>query len=139
MSRLLVLLCAGLLLAAFSTNDALAQKKKIEITKKWSGSVADEKASKPAVITSAKGLEKVWKEWKAEGEVPKVDFDKNIIVTAYTVGSLLNVNAVNLDDNGNLTVLAIATRDFRPGFRYVLAVVRKDGVKTVEGKALPKE
>jgi ribosomal protein S12 len=44
-----------------------------------------------------------------------------------------------LDEKGNLIVLGFGTRDLRPGFRYVLGTVRKDAVKTVNGKALPKE
>jgi hypothetical protein len=31
------------------------------------------------------------------------------------------------------------TKDLRPGFRYVLGVVPREGVKTVNGKDLPKE
>jgi hypothetical protein len=42
-----------------------------------------------------------------------------------------------LEDNGNLMVLGLATRDFHPGFRYVLAVLSRTGVKTVNGKELP--
>src|SRR5690348_13122933 len=112
MTRILIpALFGAILLAAVSAEDVLAQKKKVEITKKYGGSVADEKAHKPVAITTAKGLDAIWKEWKAEGDVPKVDFDKNIVVTAYTVGSRLNMAGANLDDNGNLSVLAIATRD----------------------------
>jgi hypothetical protein len=33
----------------------------------------------------------------------------------------------------------MATRDLRPGFRYVIATVSREGVKTVNGKQLPKE
>jgi hypothetical protein len=106
---------------------------------KWNGSVEDEKALKPDVITSAKGLAAVWKAWKAAGETPKVDFDKNIVVAVYSVGSKLNIAGANRDDKGNLDVLGFGTRDIQPGFRYVLGIVSKDGVKTVNGKALPKE
>ena len=70
------LVCAVLAGSAFiaGASQAAAQKKKVEITKKWSGSVENEKAIKPECITSAKGLEAVWKDWKIEGDVPKVDF-----------------------------------------------------------------
>jgi hypothetical protein len=119
--------------------DAVAQKKKVEITKKWSGSVEDEKAIKPEFITSTKGLEAVWKAWKIQGDVPKVDFTKDIVVAVYSVGSKLNMAGATLDDNGNLTVLGFGTRDIRPGFRYVLGVVSRKGVKTVNKKELPKE
>jgi hypothetical protein len=139
MLRLACVLLAGLVLAAVSVQDVAAQKKKVEIGMKWNGSVEDEKAVKPDVITSAKGLAAVWKAWKVAGDVPKVDFDKNIVVAAYSVGSSLNIASVNLDDKGNLDVIGFGTRDIRPGFRYVLGVVSKDGVKTVGGQALPKE
>jgi hypothetical protein len=44
-----------------------------------------------------------------------------------------------LDDQGNLQVLGNATTDSAPGFRYVIATVPREGVKTVDGKELPKE
>jgi hypothetical protein len=140
MFRALVLvLLAGFVAAAVAPSEARAQKKKVEIGQKWSGSVDDEKASKPDCITTAKGLAAVWKAWKVGGDVPKVDFDKNIVVATYSVGSKLNLAAAILDEKGNLDVLGFGTRDIRPGFRYVLGVVSKDGVKTVNKKALPKE
>ena len=129
---------AGFAFAAVAP-PAAAQKKKVEITQKWSGSVADEKAIKPECITSAKGLEAVWKAWKIAGDVPKVDFTKAIVVAVYSGGSKLNMAGANLDNNGDLTVLGLGTRDIRPGFRYVLGVVSREGVKTVNKKNLPKE
>jgi hypothetical protein len=33
----------------------------------------------------------------------------------------------------------MATRDLRPGFRYVITTVSREGVKTVNGQTLPKE
>src|SRR6516225_8927298 len=127
---------AGFAFAAVAPH-AAAQKKKVEITKKWSGSVEDEKAMKPECITSAKGLKTVWKAWMIEGDVPKVNFTKDIVVAVYSVGSKLNMAGANLDDKGNLDVLGFGTRDIRPGFRYVLGVVSREGVKTVNRKALP--
>ncbi len=117
---------------------ASAQKKNVEITQKWNGSVEDDKLPKPEFITNSKGLETIWKAWKVKGDVPKVDFAKNIIVAVYTSGSRLSITGAKLDDAGNLEVLAISTADFGPGFRYVLGVVSKDGVKTVNKKNLPK-
>src|SRR5215468_7010690 len=135
---LLCAVLAGFAFAAVAPHTA-AQKKNVEITKKWSGSVEDEKAIKPDFITSVKGLEAVWKAWKIEGDVPKVDFTKDMVVAVYSVGSKLKMAGANLDDNGNLTVLGLGTRDIRPGFRYVLGVVSREGVKTVNKKDLPKE
>jgi len=139
MFRLLVGGLVGGLILAAAPNQGLAQKKKVEISKKWSGSVDDEKAIKPEVITSAKGLEAVWKAWKVKGEVPKVDFTTDMIVAVYSVGSKLDMAGANLDDKGNLDVLGFGTSDIRPGFRYVLGVVSRKGVTTVNRKDLPKD
>lgn len=120
------------------TTEVQAEKKQVKIIKEWKGSVADEKLQGvvPACITTAKSLEKLWTAWKLPEEMPKVDFDKEIVLVATTVGSLLNVSA-RLDDNGDLEVLAMATRDIRPGFRYVFATVSREGIKTVDKKPLP--
>jgi hypothetical protein len=136
-----LLICAvivGCVFAAMAPQ-ASAQKKKLEITKKWSGSVADVKAIQPECITTAKGLEAVWQAWKIPGDIPKIDFTKNLVVAVYSPGSNLQLSGATLDDAGNLDVLGLGTRDFGPGFRYVLGVVSKDGVKTVNRKQLPKE
>ena len=145
MVRFLVcVVVAGCTLAAVAPQ-VLAQvtkgekTKKVGITKKWSGSVGDAKLMQPECITSAKGLEAVWKAWKIDGVVPKIDFTKNIVVAAYSAGSNVSFAGANLNDKGNLDIDAIATSDFGPGFRYVLGVVSREGVKTVNAKELPKE
>src|SRR5947207_1423073 len=105
MVRLLVCaVLAGFVFAA-AAPQAEAQKKKVDITKKWCGAVEDEKAIKPECITTAKGLEAVWKAWNVKGDVPKVDFTKNLVVAVYSVGSSLNIAGANLDEKGNLNVL----------------------------------
>jgi hypothetical protein len=129
---------AGLAFASVAPH-AAAQSRKVAITKKWSGSVDDEKALEPECITSVKGPEAVWKAWKTEGDMPQVDFAKDMIVAVYSGGSKLNMAGANLDEKGDLTVLGFGTRDIRPGFRYVLGVVSREGVKTVNKKELPKE
>jgi hypothetical protein len=118
----------------------VAQKKSVKPSKEWSGSVEDENLAKdaPASITSAKSLAKLWKDWKLTDKMPDIDFTKELVVVSTTRGSKLQL-ALTLDDKGDLQILGIATRDLRPGFRYVLATVSKEGVKTVNGKELPKE
>ena len=140
MVRMLVCaVLAGCVMAAVAPPQAVAQKRKVEIMKKWSGSVEDEKAMKPECITSAEGLKAVWEAWKAKEDLPKLDFTKNIVVAVYSVGSKLSMAGANLDDKGNLDVLGFGTRDIGSGFRYVLGVVSREGVKTVNKKELPKE
>jgi hypothetical protein len=128
-----------LILAAIAVPEAAAQKTKVAVVKTWSGSVDDEKAAQPEVIISAKALETAWKAWKVAADLPKVDFTKEIVVAVYSGGSKLNIAGADLDEKGNLTVLGFGTRDIRPGFRYVLGTVNKAGVKTVNGKELPRD
>jgi hypothetical protein len=90
------------------------------------------------VIASQKAWEKLAKAWGIE-KPAKVDFDKEFLYVATNVGSRLSINAGKLDDKGNLTVSAIGTRDLRDGFRYAIKSFGREGVKTVNGKELPKE
>jgi hypothetical protein len=119
---------------------AVAEKQPVRRSKEWSGSVEDEKLAKdtPACITSAKALEKLWKDWKLTDKMPGIDFTKELVVVSTTTGSRLRL-ALTLDDKGDLQVRGMATLDFRPGFRYALATVSNEGVKTVNGKELPKQ
>jgi hypothetical protein len=137
-------LCLAAVAAVGFVSPAAADEPKKEpakLTVDLFGSVEDEKllADKPAngVIVSAKGWEKLAKAWGIK-DPAKVDFAKELLVVGTTVGSRLNLNT-KLDDKGDLKVIGIATRDFGSGFRYVIKSVGKDGVKTVNGKALPKE
>jgi hypothetical protein len=135
------LACAGgLALAALCVSVAFADAKPVKFTKEWKGLVADESKQKgaPEVIVSAKALEKLWADWKIEGKVPEVDFTKEIVVVGTTRGSRLNLGA-RLDEKGDLTVGGLATSDLGEGFRYVIATVPREGVKTVNKKELPKE
>lgn len=122
---------------------ATAQEKKDEkkATVDLFASLEDRELQKQApengVVVSQKGWEKLAKAWNI-ADPPKVDFEKEILVVATTVGSRLNLST-KLDDKGDLQILALATRDIRPGFRYAIKSVSKEGIKTVGGKPLPKE
>jgi hypothetical protein len=130
LAGVLALVVAGLLSSA-----AFADKKEVKTSKEWSGAVEDETLAKdaPAVVADAKALEKIWKAWKIEDKMPEVDFTKDIVVITTTRGSKVNL-MVKLDDKGNLDVVGLGTRDLVPGFRYVIATVAREGVKTVNGK-----
>jgi hypothetical protein len=129
----------AVVILALLTPAVHAQKKAVMPNKEWSGSVEDENLAKgaPECITSAKDLEKLWKDWKLPDKAPEVDFAKELVIVTTTRGSRLKLG-LTVDDKGNLQVGGLATRDLRPGFRYVIATVSKEGVKTVNGKELPK-
>ena len=129
-------LAVGVLLAPQArAEEKAAEKKPVKLVKEWKGSVADADLAKdaPEYVADAMSLEKLWKKWGVEGKAPEVDFKKEIVIVSTTVGSRLSLSA-KLDDKGNLEVLGLATRDLAPGFRYVIATVSREGVKTVNGK-----
>jgi hypothetical protein len=123
--------------ASFPLQAFAVGKEPVIPAQQWSGSVADLSLGKAAseVILTEKGLENLWKAWKVASPLPKVDFSRELVVVQTTQGSKLRL-AVSLDENGNLEVLGLATRDLRPGFRYVAAVLSRKGVKTINGKKL---
>jgi hypothetical protein len=114
-----------------------ADKKEVKLIKEWKGSVADGDLAKgaPEYVTNAKDFGELWKNWKLEGKAPTVDFKKEIVIVSTTVGSRLNLSA-KLDDKGNLEVVGLATSDFGEGFRYVMATVSREGVKSINGKEI---
>jgi hypothetical protein len=135
------LLTIGFAVAVTALATAQDKKDEKKATVDLFGSLDDRELQKAApetgVIVSQKGWEKLAKAWAIK-EPAKVDFDKEILVVTTTVGSRMNLTP-KLDDKGDLKILAIATSDLRPGFRYAIKSVSREGVKTVNGKELPKE
>jgi hypothetical protein len=134
------ILLAGLVIllaVSFPLQGFPAGKKPVTPSQQWSGSVADLSLGKavPEVILTEKDLDNLWKVWKIQDPLPKVDFSQNLIVVQTTQGSRLRL-AATLDEMGDLEVLGLATLDIRPGFRYVIAILSSKGVKTINGKEL---
>lgn len=131
---------AALTLAAMLSTPgaALAGKRQVEPTRTWKGSVADENRlpqELPVVIGSETQLRELWQRWQLTEPLPRVDFARELVVATATRGSVLRLT-LTLDDRGNLEVGGLSTMDLRPGFRYVIAIVSRAGVNTVNGKRL---
>jgi hypothetical protein len=136
-SRVMMIFMALLLTTVLPLQAGPPKGNPVEPLKQWSGSVDDLplREAVPEVILSKKGFENLWHVWKVPGSVPEVDFSRNLVVVQTTQGSKLRL-AITLDENGNLQVLGLATRDLRPGFRYLAALLSRNGVKTLNGKEL---
>ena len=104
-----------------------------------SGTVDDIKLRNetPGVITDVREFEKLFRSWFPDAKIPKVDFDKNLILVATTRGS--NLSGKPTLSNGDLKFSPIATADLQDGFRYLFIVFPKEGVKTVNGKDVLKK
>jgi hypothetical protein len=103
----------------------------------WQGSAKEESKDRtvPKVITNAEKLAEAWKACERTDPVPAVDFKKQIAVALTTRGSHVNPRA-SLSAEGDLRVMGMETRDFRPGFRYVIAVYSRESVKSINGKSV---
>jgi hypothetical protein len=89
-------------------------------------------------IVSEKELTRVWKAWKVKDEMPKVDFDKQLVLVVTSRSSGLGLTP-RLEENGDLKVIAFATADLRPDYAFQFGLIPREGIKTIEGKAIEKE
>ncbi|MDQ3175872.1 MAG: YbaY family lipoprotein, partial [Acidobacteriota bacterium] len=126
---------SALAITALLTPLCHANNKPVKLIQQWNGSVMDERLMNDAstYITTAEELEKLWKDWKIAGKKPRVNFSKEIVVVVTSRGSGLSLVAT-LDEKGDPAVYGLGTMDIRPGFRYVIATVSREGLKTVNGK-----
>ena len=136
--KVIFLVTLAILMAViFPLHFSSAGQETVTPVREWSGSVDDLSLSKaaPEFILSAKEFENLWLAWNLPGSPPEVDFSTALVAVQTTQGSKLRLSAI-LDGRGDLTVLGLATRDLHPGFRYVFAVLSRNGVKSINGKEL---
>jgi hypothetical protein len=135
---LLALALLGVLVTAVR-----AEKKELKASQSWNGSIDDEKLEKEAppdgYVADAKALKKLWEAWKVGDKVPEIDFKKEILLVATGAGSKLLLNATLDTDSGDLRPVALGTKDLKPGFRYAIISVPREGVKTLGGKEIKSE
>lgn len=132
----ITLICAMGVFAATATTPGVVQSTIIA-----QGSFDDEadstlESAVPHVITDTATLEKLWATWKVAGPAPAVDFSKQMVIACTTVGSVINPS-FTLKPDGNLHDTSMATMDLRPGFRYKICLINREGVLKVNGTPLP--
>ena len=99
-----------------------------------------DEALKGGVIANPKAWAKLWKTWGGDQEVPKVDFEKELVLVAAGPGpNIIMVNDLTLNDKGDLAFRWSITERAGPGITAKFLKVSREGVKTVNGKALSKE
>jgi hypothetical protein len=130
------LFVAALVLAPLTADEPKEKKPTVEL----GGSIDDEALQKLApangVIASQKAWDELAKAWSIT-DAPKVDFTKELLLVGTWKGSVFNLRPTLKD--GDLSLGAGGTKDLRPGFRWKAQTFPREGVKTVQGKELPKE
>jgi hypothetical protein len=137
LSRTLSLVALACLTALVVAADKPTPIKPIKMFKGRIDKDQQKESPKDGVIANAKDLEKLWKAWKIKDEMPKVDFDKELVLVVTSSTSGLRASAT-LDDKGDVKVLSLATRDIRDDFAFNILVISRTGVKTINGKDIPK-
>jgi hypothetical protein len=116
--------------------------KEVKPRMQWFGVVKDKELRKltgfRSSIGDAKEFEKIWNAWRPGEKVPAVDFTKEFVVMG--TADLFKIDAFLLQNNkGDLAVITGGGGDkLAEGFSYGLAIISREGVKTVDGVAIGK-
>lgn len=86
------------------------------------------------VILGQKEWARLAAAWGIEG-TPKVDFSKELLLVGTWRGS--NFKFLTDVKDGNLTVELVGDKELKPGFRYKVVSLKRDGITKFQGKALP--
>ena len=116
------------------------ERHELKAAKTWAGVLPDETLRKAApaggVIQTQAALEELWTAWRAGEETPKIDFKKHIVLVGTADGPNRMFAGLTNDLAGNLKVMHGSTRMAGPGFGYVISLVPREGVTTINGKPL---
>ncbi len=126
---------------------APAGEKPVKAVKEWKGKFLakeDEplmkEAPKSGYLTDQKSWGKLWKAWRGKEELPRLDFEKQLVLVGAAECGRNTIGAdFKLDDKGDLKGGFMATEIGGPGFVYVIVVVDRSDIKTYNGKAIKKD
>lgn len=133
----------GLTLAAFpGPAGAEETPTAVKIVKTWEGEVRRElrkEAPQKSYIVNNDAWAKLWKAYRGEETLPKVDFDKEMILVAVnTDPNQIEIHAA-VDDRGDMKITYASTLVgfIRPETcAYQFALIKRDGIQTIRGKPI---
>src|SRR5262249_3297959 len=133
------------LAVVFIASTAHAEDKVIKPGKEWKGTFPEAKdeplmreAPRTGDVTHPDAGAKLCKAWGIEKVRQEVDFKKQIVLVS-VAGGAANTwqdTGLKLSDKGDLVVTNSVTQRGSAGFIYLIQVVDRDGIKSVNGKAL---
>ena len=131
---------AGFILAPNTLTAALA-KDEIAVTQKRTGKVADSsllsKRPPSGIISDQTSWQSLWSAWRAGQEIPKVDFQNQVVLVATANGpNVVLTSTLNLTPSGDLRYESASTKMAGPGFGYALLIIPRKGIISVNGQKL---
>ena len=146
MTRLANCLAISLLILGVITLSAgrlRAEDKPIKADKDWNGTFSDiadfplmKEAPGGGYITNPDDLARLWKAWRGKEAPPNVDFTKELVFVHTALGPNVITMEFQLDDRGNLTTRFVATERGGLGFVYKVVTLKREGIKTINGRAI---
>jgi hypothetical protein len=140
-ARFLVPLCfVALSISPSGGVEPLPGVKKVEVIQSWTGQLPDEalqKLSPPiGFLTTQREWAALWRAWRGKEEPPAPNFARQLVLV-FTVPGPNNLGCgPTIDSKGNVTAMAATTLIAGPGFGYLIQIIPRDGVRSVNGKAL---
>jgi hypothetical protein len=88
------------------------------------------------LITDQDELTALWDDWQVPEAMPTVDFATQLVAVHAAQSSRMISNYWFAPATGDLQDKWMGTMDARPGFRYTIAVLSREGVKSFNGEPL---
>ena len=83
-------------------------------------------------------LQEFWKNWAIEDPRPSVNF-KDQFVLFYLSNGGPHLLELNLEDNGNLKAVFVSTPIWGPLLNYLIVIINRTGIKSVNGSRIEKK
>jgi DNA-directed RNA polymerase specialized sigma24 family protein len=116
---------------------------RVEPVQKWSGVLKDESLRKVSpwgptgsVLTQQRDFDQVWRKWRPDEKVPKIDFIKNLVVVVTSAGGYPVTAVPQRSAKGDLKLYSWAEVSAATGFGYQIAVLPRKGIRTFRGHRL---
>src|SRR5262245_15254528 len=104
------------------------------------GNILDDKQNKQrfGTLDSEEALARLWKAWRTD-EPPKVDFTKSVVLVLTHFENAQVEFTADLDDKGDLKLNVSSTEREANGMTYVIAVVDRAKIKSINGMPIQPE
>lgn len=106
------------------------------IVQQWAGRIPRAlqiQAPTKGYISNSQELAALWQAWPMRADMPVVDFEKFIVIVNTSRSSVFKVQAIQVDANGDMKTVLIASPDFRPDFAFVVTLTERKGARTLHG------
>jgi len=117
---------------------AQAEVREIKPLKEWRGRVESslkKKAPARGYLATQEDLDKLWAAWKITGKSPKVDFKTRLVLVRTCNCSHISITPL-LNERGDLHAQVTVTKDITEDAAYVLVLIPRRGIRSVEGKPM---